>query len=60
MNEENKVILRDLQGFIEFCVREDMEFSYCLGNLGHDINGLIMDDRGFSPRSSGYAKELKK
>ena len=51
--------LRDLQGFIEFCIKHDTSLGYCLGIVGHDVNLLLLEDGG-SPRTSGYAKELVK
>ena len=61
--EEEKVeILRDMQGFIEFCIREGWSLPSAFGNLIYDIRGIfdeVIDGTdGFLPRTTGYAKHL--
>ena len=61
MTGEEQGKLRDMQGFIEFCIKHDTSMGYCLGNLGHDVNLLLLSaPDGSSPRTAGYAKELDK
>lgn len=52
-------ILRDMQGFIEFCIKNNEALFYCLGNLGHDIQGLFSEEGTFTPRTKGYKKFLE-
>jgi ribosomal protein L17 len=59
MTKKEVKILRDLQGFIEFCINGNHDFHYVLGNLGHDVNKLFDNAPTFTPRSSGYARFLK-
>jgi len=60
VTEEEQGKLRDMQGFIEFCIKHDTSMGYCLGNLGHDVNLLLLEPGEGSPRTAGYAKELEK
>ena len=62
MSEEEVQFLRDVQGFIEFCVRNGLSFPVVVTTIGHDINGLakngfaLTSDDGFLPKVTGYAK----
>ena len=51
-------ILKDLQGFIEFSIKHDIRMGIVLSNIGHDVNGLLANDIGFSPRTKDYAKAM--
>ncbi len=56
MTEKEIQELRDMQGFIEYCIKTGQSQSYCLGNIGHDCGLLISKiDDGSAPRTSGYA-----
>ena len=59
MTKNQEDILRDLQGFIQFCIDNNRDFWYVLGNLNHDIVGLNEGQDCFSPRTYGYAKYLE-
>jgi len=62
MTEQEIKELRDIQGFIEFCINESPTYSqgHCLANVGHDCGILLQNPGdGSSPRTSGYAKWLK-
>jgi hypothetical protein len=59
MNEDQIEILRDMQGFIEFAIKEGMDMNSVMITLGHDIGGIMRNDKWMSPRTSGYAKFLK-
>jgi hypothetical protein len=47
--------LQDMSAFLEFCRDKQMPALYIIGNLQHDIIGLLNRDRCFLPRVSGYA-----
>ena len=60
LSDADKVILRDLQGFIEFAIKTDTwELNGVLVNVHHDASGIVLNEVGFSPRTSGYAKHIK-
>lgn len=64
MTEKEIEVLRDMQGFIEFAIRNGLSFALVISNLGHDVNGLAQ--YGFdlqdatkacwSPRVTGYSR----
>src|SRR5215472_9400256 len=64
MTEKEIAFLRDVQGFIEFAIRNGLSFSIGAGGLIHDLNELARDGfdyeqalkRGFRPKVSGYSK----
>jgi hypothetical protein len=56
---EQRQLLRDLQGFIAYGIREGLSFDVILGMLRHDISGLIDKEQGFLPRVKGMASELE-
>jgi hypothetical protein len=51
--------LRDIQGFIEWSIENDMEQGWCLSGIGHDVGILLNHDENASPRTNGYARHLK-
>ena len=62
LTEEEKDILYNMQGFLQFALDNDMEFFMVLGTLGHDVTGLFAEhgkNRGFSPRTTSYGKFVK-
>lgn len=61
---KNKQFLRDLLAFARFNhddKSKDIKAKYyaLVSVLGHDLNGLINEDKFFSPRCSGYSKLAK-
>ena len=60
MEAEEKQVLEDMIGFIQFGISENEQLGWVLSNLGHDINGLLREENGFSPRTSGYANVMKR
>ena len=62
MSEERKTVvqqLADIQGYIIYCVDKQISPGGVLFNVSHDINGIIRGEKGFLPRTDGYAKYLK-
>jgi hypothetical protein len=58
-------MLRDMQAFIGFAVRNGLSFAFVMANLGHDVNALVTrygfdlesaSADGFKPKVSGYSK----
>lgn len=47
--------LKDMLGFIDFSERHKQSHGFLLGTLLHDINGMIDNEPGFSPRTTGYS-----
>lgn len=58
MSEQQVQELRDIQGFIEFCINNHQSQTFCLANIGHDCGLLIRHDEGATPRTGGYSKYL--
>jgi len=64
MSEDEIEILRDIQGMIEFAIRNGLSFAMVVSTLGHDVNGIarhglsLKDARahGFVPKVTGYSK----
>lgn len=56
MEKNEKEALLDMKAFIEFAIEEDLRFSMVLGTIGHDLNGLYENRKGFLPRTHGYFK----
>jgi hypothetical protein len=56
--------LRDVQAFIEFAIRNRLNFPLVVANLSHDFNNLSREGfklspakaNGFHPKVSGYSK----
>jgi hypothetical protein len=65
MNPQEIEFLRDIQGLIDFAIRNGLSFSLVLTALSHDVNNLIRyygmsiekasADGGFTPMVTGYA-----
>jgi hypothetical protein len=61
MSEEEIAFLRDVQGMIEFSIRNGLSFAVVCSALTHDLNELARDlfdlrrakERGFSPKVTG-------
>jgi len=61
MMNKNTKFLKDLLAFVRYIHNNDtmtMEKKYyaLVSTLGHDLNGVINEDKFFSPRCSGYSK----
>lgn len=58
MTEEQIVLLRDMEAFIEFCIENGLGFHAAVGTLAHDVNGILthQDAAWFQPKVSGYAR----
>ncbi len=60
LTKEQITILEDLKSFIEFGIKNKLNYWSILGNVGHDISGLMQFDDtkkdSFLPRTSGYSK----
>ena len=60
MTEKQIQELRDIQGFIEWCIETNQSQGSCLANIGHDCGLLIQaNEYGCVPRTNGYVKYLK-
>jgi len=58
LTPEQVHVLRDMQGWIEYCVSNGLSLKSALSVLAHDVNGLIADVPFLTPQVSGYAKYL--
>lgn len=61
MTEDQQSILRDIQGFIQFALENDLDFMQVLATIGHDTSGLLrrkLNGELMHPRTAGYAKNL--
>ena len=64
MSEPEIAFCRDVQGFIEFAIRNGLSFSMIVSNVGHDLNNLAREGfdlsaakaTGFLPKVTGYSK----
>jgi hypothetical protein len=64
MSAEEIEFLRDAQAFIEFAIRNGLNFPVVVANLGHDFSNLSREGfdlssakaNGFLPKVSGYSK----
>lgn len=59
MNKET--YLKDTLAFVRYIHNDDTKslsekYFAIVGTLGHDINGILNEERCFSPRVSGYSK----
>lgn len=64
MNKKNQ-FLKDLLAFTRYIHNTDKmtteeKYHALVCTIGHDINGLLAEDKFFSPRCSGYSKLEKK
>lgn len=64
LDGEQIALLRDMQAFIDFGIRNNLNFLTIIGTLGHDVNGMARygfdlkaaERDAFLPKVSGYAK----
>jgi len=64
VKKQEKTILRDIQGFIQFVLDgkapcRGNAYFWCISNITHDLGGLMREEDCFSPRTSGYSKHIK-
>jgi hypothetical protein len=57
----NKQYLKDTLAFVRYIHNDEnrtdkAKYDALVSTLGHDLNGLINEDKFFSPRVSGYSK----
>lgn len=54
--------IKDMLGFISWCLNNNEDGMYILANIGHDLNGLkreyLNEENGFSPRSYDHKKYI--
>ena len=57
MTEEQVSLLRDMQAFIDYCIDNGLSFHAVVGNLAHDVNGILthQDAKWFLPKVRGFA-----
>jgi hypothetical protein len=64
MTDHEVEFVRDMQGFLEFCIQNGLSFALAMGTLSHDVNGLgrygLFDlqealDDGFLPKVKSYS-----
>lgn len=48
--------LRDIQGWIEYCISNGFSMKSTLNVLAHDVNGILADVPFMQPKVAGYAK----
>jgi hypothetical protein len=66
MSQQEIEFLRDVQGFIDFAIRNGLSFPIVLGAIGHDVNNLahhafdLTSEKahGFVPKTSGYRERM--
>ena len=64
LSEQEIELLRDVQGFIEFAIRNGLSFPMIVTSVGRDFNDLLREgfdlpaakSKGFSPKVAGYSK----
>jgi hypothetical protein len=59
ITKEQLSLLRDLQGFIGYGIREGLSFNVILRMIRHDLEGLVSNEPGFLPRIKGMHAELE-
>ena len=57
----NKQYLKDTLAFIRYIHNDprmsvERKYSAIVSTLGHDINGILNEEKCFSPRVTGYSK----
>ena len=63
MSEKEVEFLRDIQGIIDYAIRNDLGFALVVSMLGHDVNGIAQYGFDldaaltdcFLPKTSGFA-----
>lgn len=58
MSEKQVDTLRDMQGWIEFCIENGISFFAAVSTLAHDVNGILtsQEAKWFLPKTHGYAR----
>jgi hypothetical protein len=64
MSQQEIEFLRDVQGFIEFAIRNGLSFPMVVGGICHDVNAIAQHAfdlnatkaTGFLPKTTGYSK----
>ena len=64
LDDAQVAMLRDMQAFIEYGIRNNLNFLTIMAALGHDLNGLVRygfdleaaERDAFLPKVSGYAR----
>jgi len=56
LSPEQIETLRDMQGWIEYCIVNGFSLKSTLGILAHDINGILAETPFLSPKTSGYQR----
>jgi hypothetical protein len=61
---KDKTFLKDLLAYVRFVHNHPTysskeKYAAIVSTIGHDLNGIINEDRCFSPRVSGYAKAFE-
>ncbi|MDQ3332532.1 MAG: hypothetical protein M3552_18100 [Planctomycetota bacterium] len=64
LDDDQVALLRDTQAFIEFGIRNNLNFLTIMAALGHDLNGLhrygfdleAAKRDAFTPKVSGYSE----
>jgi len=62
-SQKEAEFLRDIQGLIDYSIRNDLSFKLVVSTLGHDVNGIghygfNLDDAAsdcFTPKVTGFA-----
>jgi hypothetical protein len=64
MSDAEVQLLRDIQGFIDFAIRNGLSFASAMLTLAHDVNGLARygfdldaNRDGFLPRVTGHSRQ---
>jgi len=63
MSEREAEFLRDIQGIMDYIIRNDLGLAHVVATVGHDVNGLALYDFSldaadadcFLPKVSGFA-----
>jgi hypothetical protein len=56
LSEQQVQTLRDMQGWIEYCISNGLSMKSALGVLAHDVNGILAETPFLLPKVTGYAK----
>ena len=63
LSEKEAGVLRDIQGMIDYSIRNDLSFKLTVSTLGHDVNGIAhygfdldaAEADFFLPKVAGFA-----
>jgi hypothetical protein len=58
LTPEQMQLLRDLEGWIEYCISNGFSLKSTLGPIAHDVNGLLAETPLLKPQVTGYRKYL--